>query len=68
MLQRDRYLRSISGIIENVLMNDYGRGLMEVFLLFHSGDIVRALGQVAKMAQLRDAPPGREKIEEEANE
>jgi len=64
MLQRERYLRTVTGILENVLMNDYGRGLMEVFLLFHSGDVVRSLGTVAKLAQLRDAPPGREKIEE----
>jgi hypothetical protein len=64
MQQRDRYLRSVSNIIENVLMNDYGRGLMEVFLLFHSGDVVRSLGQVAKMAQLQDTPPDRKWIEE----
>jgi hypothetical protein len=64
MTQRHRYLRAVTAVFENVLMNDYGRGLLEVFLLFHSGDVVRTLGQVAKMAQLREASPRRELIEE----
>jgi hypothetical protein len=63
MGQRDRYFRAMSSILENVLMNDYGRGLLEVFLLFHSGDVVRALGQVAKISQLRDVSPDRDTIE-----
>ena len=41
MAQRHRYLRAVTAVFENVLMNDYGRGLLEVFLLFHTGDVVR---------------------------
>ncbi len=62
--QRDRYLRAASTIIENVLMNDYGRGLSEIFLLFHSGDVVRSLGQVAKQIQLKWPNTGRAAAEE----
>lgn len=62
--QRDRYLRATTTIIENVLMNDYGRGLSEVFLLFHSGDVVRSLGQVAKHVQL-NFPDARRNATEE---
>jgi hypothetical protein len=62
--QRDRYLRATTTIIENVLMNDYGRGLSEVFLLFHSGDVVRSLGQVAKLVQLNFPDAGRDATEE----
>ncbi len=62
--QRDRYLRAASTIIENVLMNDYGRGLSEVFLLFHSGDVVRSLGQVSKQIQLKWPNTGRTTTEE----
>jgi hypothetical protein len=62
--QRERYLRAISTIFENVFMNDYGRGLLEVFLLFHSGDVVRSLSQVAKLIQLHQSTTTREQIEE----
>jgi len=62
--QRDRYLRATTTIIENVLMNDYGRGLSEVFLLFHSGDVVRSLGQVAKQIQLKWPDARRDTTEE----
>jgi hypothetical protein len=62
--QRDRYLRAASTILENVLMNDYGRGLSEVFLLFHSGDVVRSLGQVAKQIQLKWPATRRSGVEE----
>jgi hypothetical protein len=64
MVQRDRYLRSMSSIVENVLMNDYGRGLLEVLLLLHSGDVVRSLNLVARMVQLRGESPGRDRVEE----
>jgi len=64
MVQRDRYLRSLTAIIENVLMNDYGRGLLEVFLLSHSGDVVRSLSQVPKTIQLHRASATREEIED----
>jgi hypothetical protein len=62
--QRERYVRGVSAIIENVLMSDYGRGLIEVFFLFHSGDIVRSLGQVAKKTHLHRPDIGREATEE----
>ncbi len=62
--QRDRYERATTTIIENVLMNDYGRGLNEVFLLFHSGDVVRSLGQVPKQIQLNWPKAGRDVAEE----
>jgi hypothetical protein len=64
MVQRDRYRRSLATIIENVLMNDYGRGLLEVFLLSHSGDVVRSLSQVPKTLRLHRASATREEIEQ----
>jgi len=48
MVQRDRYLKSISAILQNVLMNDYHRGLVDIFLLFHSHEVCRALSKVRK--------------------
>jgi len=54
--QRDRYVRGAATIFENVVMNDYGRGLNEVFLLFLSGDAVRSLGQVITCCSPRAAP------------
>jgi hypothetical protein len=62
--QRERYLRGVSSVIENVLMNDYGRGLIEVYLLFHSGDVVRSLGQVAKQARLHRSDIDQERTDE----
>lgn len=62
--QRDRYVRATATIFENVLMNDYGRGLNEVFLLFMSGDSVRSLGQIAKRVRLSWPDIGRDAIEE----
>ncbi len=50
MAQRERYTRALATIFENVFMNDYGRGLLEVFLLFHSGDVVRCLNQAERAA------------------
>ena len=41
MAQRERYVRSMSAIIENTLLNDYGHGLFEVLLLFHSADVAQ---------------------------
>lgn len=64
MVQRDRYRRSLATIVENVLMNDYGRGLLEVFLLSHSGDVVRSLSQVPKTIRLDRASATREEIEQ----
>ncbi len=46
MALRDRYHKSISAILQNVLMNDYHRGLVDLFLLFHSHEVCRALSKV----------------------
>jgi hypothetical protein len=48
MNYRDRYHKSISATLQNVVMNDYHRGLVDLFLLFHSGEVVRALAKVSK--------------------
>jgi hypothetical protein len=56
MAQRDRYHKSISAILENVFMNDYHRGLVDLFLLFHSHEVCRALSKVQKSpARPRDS-------------
>jgi len=61
--QRSRYLQSLSTILENTFVNAYGRGLTEVFLLFHSGDVIRALGQVPKIARMRVPTASRSAVE-----
>ena len=48
MTHRDRYHKSISATLENVVMNDYHRGLVDLFLLFHSGEVTRALAKVSR--------------------
>jgi hypothetical protein len=50
MAHRDRYHKSISATLENVVMNDYHRGLVDLFLLFHTGEVTRALAKVSKAA------------------
>ncbi len=50
MTHRDRYHKSMSATLENVVMNDYHRGLVDLFLLFHSGEVTRALAKVSKAA------------------
>jgi hypothetical protein len=45
---REKYHRSIATTLENVFMNDYHRGLVDLFLLFHSGEVVRALSRAAR--------------------
>jgi hypothetical protein len=57
MAQRDRYLRSLSVTLENVLMNDYGRGLVDLFLLFHSGQATHVLGHLSKQAPRKQLGP-----------
>jgi len=52
MVERDRLYRSLSLILENVFMNDYGRGMAEVFLLFLSSEVVRAVSRVPKMVRI----------------
>jgi hypothetical protein len=53
MTHRDRYHKSISATLENVVMNDYHRGLVDLFLLFHTGEVTRALAKVSKTASGR---------------
>jgi hypothetical protein len=48
MSHRDRYHKSISRTLENVVMNDYHRGLVDLFFLFHSGEVTRALAKMSK--------------------
>ena len=43
---RDRYLKSVSTTLENVFMNDYHRGLVDLFLLFHSQEVIRTITQL----------------------
>jgi hypothetical protein len=57
MAHRDRYHKSISATLENVVMNDYHRGLVDLFLLFHTGEVTRALAKVSKAAA-RTRPGG----------
>lgn len=54
MVERDRLHRSLSLILENVFMNDYGRGMTEVFLLFLSSEVVRSVSRVPKLVRLSD--------------
>jgi hypothetical protein len=58
MAERDRFHRSLSLILENVFMNDYGRGMADVFLLFLSTEVVRAVSQVPKLVRMADRLAG----------
>ena len=60
MGERDRLYRSLSLIMENVFMNDYGRGMTEVFLLFLSSEVVRSVAQVPKLVRMADRLSGDE--------
>ncbi len=51
--RRTRYGKSLEAIIENTLINDYGRGLFDIFLLFHSDEIARSIGQIPNLLQRR---------------
>jgi hypothetical protein len=48
---RDRYVRALSSVIGNALLNDWGRGLPEVFLLAHSSELLRAMALVPRVAR-----------------
>jgi len=52
--QRERYVRSMSAIIENTLLNDYGHGLFEVLLLFHSADVSQLVARVPALTRERE--------------
>jgi len=54
MAERNRLHRSLSLIMENVFMNDYGRGMTEVFLLYLSSEIARAVSHVPKLVRMVD--------------
>ncbi len=54
--QRERYHNSVSATLENVFMNDYHRGLVDLFLLFHTGEVNRALAQVARKSAAIQGP------------
>lgn len=58
MTERDRLHRSLLAILENVFMNDYGRGLTEVFLLYLSGEVVRAVARVPRLVRRVDRLSG----------
>ncbi|MCP4896804.1 MAG: hypothetical protein GY906_07480 [bacterium] len=61
MVHRDRYLRSLTALLENAMLNDYGRGFVEVFLLFHSQDVASAVEAIPRLARRRELEIGREK-------
>lgn len=48
LAQRERYQKAVTATLENVVMNDYYRGLVDLFLLFQSGEVCRALARVPK--------------------
>jgi hypothetical protein len=54
MTDRDRLYRSLSQVMENVFMNDYGRGLRELVLLFLSAEVVRSVMRVPKLIRMED--------------
>jgi len=56
LAQRERYHKSISATLQNVFMNDYHRGLVDLFLLFHSGEVCRALAKVPRYSAVRGRP------------
>lgn len=62
--QLGRYQQALGTVFGNVLLNDYGRGLVEVFLLVHSSEVIRALGKVPKLIRLADPTASRPAIED----
>ncbi len=58
LAHREKYHNSIATTLENVFMNDYHRGLVDLFLLFHSGEVIRSLAQVSKIEGLPTGSPG----------
>ena len=50
---REKYHNSIATTLENVFMNDYHRGLVDLFLLFHSGEVRRSLSQASKIEDVQ---------------
>ena len=55
---REKYHNSMATTLENVFMNDYHRGLVDLFLLFHSGEVIRSLSQAMKFDGARGLAVG----------
>ena len=51
MAQRERIVRSLASLVENTLLNDYGRGLLEVLLLLHSRELAASLSRIPKLVR-----------------
>ena len=52
--ERDRLHRSLLRILENVFMNDYGRGMTEIFLLFLSSEVAHSVCRVPRLVRRAD--------------
>ncbi len=55
---REKYHNSVATTLENVFMNDYHRGLVDLFLLFHSGEVIRSLAQASKSMDTQASSSG----------
>jgi hypothetical protein len=53
LAHREKYHASVATTLENVFMNDYHRGLVDLFLLFHSGEVIRSLAQATKSVDVQ---------------
>jgi hypothetical protein len=58
LAHREKYHNSIATTLENVFMNDYHRGLVDLFLLFHSSEVIRSLSQASKIEGAQSTSPG----------
>ncbi len=47
--RRRTYQKMVAAILESCLVNDYGRGLFDVFLLYHSSDVAEILAGVPQL-------------------
>ncbi|MGD9253074.1 MAG: hypothetical protein PVG92_03990 [Holophagae bacterium] len=64
LAHRERYQNSIAATLENVFMNDYYRGLVDLFLLYQSGEVCRALARVPKTSAAIRSGAGHQPIED----
>ncbi len=55
LVAREGYGQSLERVFENTLLNDYGRGLVEVFLLYLSSDIQSTLAVIPRLIRARSA-------------
>jgi hypothetical protein len=58
LAHRERFQKAVTATLENVIMNDYYRGLVDLLLLFQSGEVCRALARVPKASAPRVRDPG----------